>query len=366
MSDTIISSDLQACDDLLCSGESREDFIEANIDRLSIWKDSAEAGDARGQMLYGLCFYYGHGVEEDEDVAIEWIQKSADQGNAQAQCTLGLGYGNGWGVEKNKALSVELFKKAAAQGHSQAIEILPHLAKIELGLESHKVLTKEIAEQFLADEDSVDLSEFTTIEDEAAEVLASSQNKLNLFGLLSLSDQAAEHLAKHNPTGAGSFLSAYATLYLGGGGDDDIEFTANGLSALSRYIGSVQIEFDPLEKQEDAEWDSALAVFNSRQDQRVFKEFTEEMEELLARKDLIKYTRHGEWNEPVYDWCFDEVDGQSASQVIDEFKDLMTTCGNRTIWLGTVESEDDSPPSYAFMGSESEVLERMNMLPDKG
>lgn len=36
-----------------------------------------------------------------------------------------------------------------------------------------EVLTKEIAEQFLADEDSVDLSEFTAIEDEAAQVLVS-------------------------------------------------------------------------------------------------------------------------------------------------------------------------------------------------
>jgi hypothetical protein len=34
-----------------------------------------------------------------------------------------------------------------------------------------KVLTKEIAEQFLADEESVDLAEFTAIEDEAAEII---------------------------------------------------------------------------------------------------------------------------------------------------------------------------------------------------
>ena len=39
-------------------------------------------------------------------------------------------------------------------------------------MSDEKVLTKEIAEQFLADEDSVDLSEFTAIEDEAAEVAA--------------------------------------------------------------------------------------------------------------------------------------------------------------------------------------------------
>ena len=36
-------------------------------------------------------------------------------------------------------------------------------------MSDEKVLTKEIAEQFLADEDSVDLSEFTAIEDDASE-----------------------------------------------------------------------------------------------------------------------------------------------------------------------------------------------------
>ena len=35
-----------------------------------------------------------------------------------------------------------------------------------------KVLTKEIAERFLADEDSVDLSEFTAVENAAAESLS--------------------------------------------------------------------------------------------------------------------------------------------------------------------------------------------------
>jgi hypothetical protein len=38
-------------------------------------------------------------------------------------------------------------------------------------MSDEKVLTKEIAEQFLADEDSVDLSEFTAIEDDGAEII---------------------------------------------------------------------------------------------------------------------------------------------------------------------------------------------------
>jgi len=52
-----------------------------------------------------------------------------------------------------------------------------------------KVLTKEIAEQFLTDdEDSVDLNEFTSIEDDAVEALRKDECDLNLEGLTSLSD----------------------------------------------------------------------------------------------------------------------------------------------------------------------------------
>ena len=204
MSDEIIQADFNSCDDLLCSEEGRGDFIKDNIERLSVWKESAEAGDARGQLLYGLCFFYGHGVEESDEVAVDWFQKAAEQGNAQAQCSLGLCYENGWGVEKNKSLSVELFKKAAAQGHSQAIENLPLLAKIELGLESHKVLTKEIAEQLLEDEFFGDLSEFTKIEDGAASVLATftgeeespEDETLYLDALCELSGHAASELGQ--------------------------------------------------------------------------------------------------------------------------------------------------------------------------
>lgn len=56
------------------------------------------------------------------------------------------------------------------------------------------LLTREIAEQFLEDELSVDLPEFTAIEDAAAEILAKCpvDLDLNLDGLTSLTDAAAQ------------------------------------------------------------------------------------------------------------------------------------------------------------------------------
>ena len=65
-------------------------------------------------------------------------------------------------------------------------------------MSDEKTLTKEIAEQFIADEDSVDLYEFTKLDDDAAaESLSKCQGLLSLDGLTELSDSAAESLSKH-------------------------------------------------------------------------------------------------------------------------------------------------------------------------
>ena len=61
---------------------------------------------------------------------------------------------------------------------------------------NESVLTTEIAEQFLEDDDSVDLREFTTIEDSAAKILSEHECFLDLDGLASLSDAAAEHFSR--------------------------------------------------------------------------------------------------------------------------------------------------------------------------
>ena len=63
---------------------------------------------------------------------------------------------------------------------------------------STRHLTREIAELFLDDESSVDLSVFWTLSDDAADSLSGHQGYLDLSGLKSLSDAAANSLAKHD------------------------------------------------------------------------------------------------------------------------------------------------------------------------
>ena len=61
---------------------------------------------------------------------------------------------------------------------------------------SDSILTKEIAEQFVADKYSVHLDQYNVIEDAAAESLSKHQGDLNLDGLTGLSVAAAESVAE--------------------------------------------------------------------------------------------------------------------------------------------------------------------------
>jgi SAM-dependent methyltransferase len=100
-------------------------------------------------------------------------------------------------------------------------------------MSEENVLTKEIAEQFVADEDSVDLEEFTAIEDAAAESLSKHEGTLYLEGLTSLSDAAAESLSKHKGDlclGGLTRLSDAAAESLGKCTGD---LTLDGLTSLS-------------------------------------------------------------------------------------------------------------------------------------
>ncbi len=81
---------------------------------------NAQSGDSEAQYKLGECYYYGNGVEQDYQKAVEWYEKSAKQGYAKAQNNLGFCYGKGYGVEKNLEKEVEWYMKSAEQGNSIA------------------------------------------------------------------------------------------------------------------------------------------------------------------------------------------------------------------------------------------------------
>lgn len=270
------------------------------------------------------------------------------------------------------------------------------------------VLTKEVAEQFVADSDAVDLNTFTAIADNAAALLANHKfevfgaylsldglkslsassaaalashdgdlslcgletlspeiaaalakhtHRLQLGGLATLSDEAAEALALHRPTSVRFNLQAKPTLSVGGY-NGECELTPRGLRALAMYSGCLELSCDFSDKSEELEWAEPLRMFHARQDQRLFKSFSSTIWEALEQKDVSELRE-------LADWTFSEAHGKTPWEVFDEFKDLMSACGNRTVWLHVFDEDDEPKPFYLFVGDEDALVRRIETLPDK-
>ena len=99
-------------------------------------------------------------------------------------------------------------------------------------------------------------------------------------------------------------------------------------------------------------------MFHARQDQRLFKSLSPAICKALERKEA-RCLRE------LADWTFSEADGNSPLEVFDEFKDLMSACGNRTVWLHVHKEYGKRPLFYLFVGDEDALVRRIETLPDK-
>ena len=52
------------------------------------FRPAAEQGNATAQVLLGVCYREGNGVEQDDAEAEKWFRMAAEQGNAEAQKAL--------------------------------------------------------------------------------------------------------------------------------------------------------------------------------------------------------------------------------------------------------------------------------------
>ena len=106
----------------------KEDFTGA----AKLTRQSADLGDAWGQMYYGGCLKKGIGVEQDMPAAVEWFRKSADQGCAVACYELGVCYENAEGVERDLDAAETWYRKALDGGiQPDAQEALDRVEKLK-------------------------------------------------------------------------------------------------------------------------------------------------------------------------------------------------------------------------------------------
>ena len=84
----------------------------------------AEQGDAEAQNSIGDCYYFGKGVQQDYNQAVDWYKKAAGQGDATAQNNLGICYANGQGVKQDYKQAVLWYKKDTEQSTDDAQDII--------------------------------------------------------------------------------------------------------------------------------------------------------------------------------------------------------------------------------------------------
>ena len=88
-------------------------------------KQSAEQGSPQAQAKLASLYLLGReGVEVNEALAAEWMEKAAKQGLMDAQVVMGAMYDRGLGVTNDRDKATAWYQKAAAQGHSTSLAIL--------------------------------------------------------------------------------------------------------------------------------------------------------------------------------------------------------------------------------------------------
>lgn len=130
------STDGLACYIIGRSYDSGENGVEQDLEKAVYWyQEGAKKGDARAIYGLGACYYFGDGVEKDEEKAyklfiegypllLDLIEKEKKNPKRQAFSIFCLGayYYFGFGdIKEDKKHAFELISDAAEKGHIAAI-----------------------------------------------------------------------------------------------------------------------------------------------------------------------------------------------------------------------------------------------------
>lgn len=121
------------------------------------FKKRAEAGAPFAMNRLGDCYYYGNGVEENNEKAVEWYRKAAEKDDAQGLLNWGVCYDNGQGVEENNDEAVKYFRKADERGVIDAKYRLGECCRYGYGVERDFETAKDLLRKAtLSDDEAVE------------------------------------------------------------------------------------------------------------------------------------------------------------------------------------------------------------------
>ena len=94
-----------------------------------LYRQAAEAGDARAQCCLGFFYYHGVAMKQDRVLAAEWFGRSARQGYARGQYWLGECLEHGYGLPRDRKAALDIYHQAAEGGSKEAAQALERLEK---------------------------------------------------------------------------------------------------------------------------------------------------------------------------------------------------------------------------------------------
>lgn len=113
-------------------------FIRKQYDKGIKWiKLAAEKGYAKAQKSMGNIFFFGNGVEVDNELAFYWYQKAAKNGYTDAYIFIGFMHEQGLGVERDTTKALEWYQKAASNQNSHGYAGVGRIYESGLGVDKN-------------------------------------------------------------------------------------------------------------------------------------------------------------------------------------------------------------------------------------
>ncbi len=113
---------------------------EARVGRLSdgdldkaveLTKKLAKRGHTKSQYLLGLHYAEGHGIYQDYEEALRWLNRASSGGDVDAKVYLAYLYEVGKGVDKDRNKAAQLYSEAANRSHPFAIASIDRISRPE-------------------------------------------------------------------------------------------------------------------------------------------------------------------------------------------------------------------------------------------
>ena len=120
----------------------------------------AKRRHTKSQYLLGLHYAEGHGVYQDYDEALRWLNRASAGGDIDARAYLAYLYEIGKGVDKDRDKAAQLYREAANQGHPFALTSIDRISRPEVKTaQAIEILpTENSGSEELAGDDSTDRS----------------------------------------------------------------------------------------------------------------------------------------------------------------------------------------------------------------